>query len=131
MPARRPRSVCAPLLLPAATHRLRALLNLPCLISPWRRPGSAPPAGGAVRAPAAAVDMIAAAAFTGGNQGCIPHGRDALADEFLDRRDALGVCRRRNGDGGAAPACAPRSPYAVHVIFRMVRHVEVEYVAHR
>ena len=61
----------------------------------------------------------------------ISHPRNGLSDEFLDGRNALGFGRSDDSDGGPASARTARAADAMHVIFRMVRNVEIEHVAYR
>ena len=53
-----------------------------------------------------------------------------LAGQALDRADGFTVCWRNDGDCGAAPSRAPCAAYTVNVVVRMMRHVEVEDMAH-
>ena len=59
------------------------------------------------------------------------HPGDGLADQLLDRVDRLAVDGRDDGDGGAAQAGAAGAADAVDVIVGVMRHVEIEDVAHR
>src|SRR5215813_5781582 len=59
------------------------------------------------------------------------HPGDRLTDQFLDCRDALLVGRGHYGDGCARASGAPGTPDAVNVIVGVMRHVEIEHMAHR
>ena len=90
-------------------------------------------AGAALAVPAlssgCAGRLDAALALLCGRSRLLAHPRDGLADQLLDRRDALLVGRRDHGDGGAAAPGAPGTADAVDVVVGMVRHVEIEDVA--
>src|SRR5262245_45787463 len=57
------------------------------------------------------------------------HPGDALADEALNRADCLAVNGRDDCYRGAASAGATSSADSVHVVVRMVRHIEIQNVA--
>src|SRR6187200_245831 len=80
--------------------------------------------------PAATIAVhMPVASFIGNSRGGFRHAWDALANEFLDRRDVLAIGRRNHGDRRSASSGAPGSADAMHVVLGMVRYVEVEYVA--
>src|SRR4029079_2682246 len=64
-----------------------------------------------------------------GAPGCIGPA-DALADQLLDGGDRLAVDGADDGDGGAGLAGARSACDAVDVVVGVMRHVEVEDVAH-
>ncbi len=53
-----------------------------------------------------------------------------LADQLFDRGQRLGIRRRHQRDGGTRAPGAAGAADAMHVILGMVRHVEIENVAH-
>src|SRR5262249_17539808 len=66
--------------------------------------------------------------------GCLrrlAHPRNALADQLLDRRDALALGGRNDGDCGTAASGAAGAADAMDVIVGMVRDVEIEDVTDR
>src|ERR1044072_5549206 len=55
---------------------------------------------------------------------------DRLSDELLDRRHRLAVDRRHDGQRGAETPGAAGAADAMHVIVGVMRHVEIEDMAH-